>query len=175
MLTDAFRSGEMGIDLRYRTDGKLFNLRRLHAKTRVKITTACDFLFADDCALNATNQLEMQLCINNFATACSDFGLTISTKKTMMMMHQPAPGALYTEPLISVNGEHLKAAERFVYLGSILSRTANIDEEVMRRVAHGSAAFGRLRSSVWERRGLSLQTKLKVYRAVVLPSLLYAC
>ena len=45
----------------------------------------------------------------------------------------------------------------------------------MRRLAHGSAAFGTLRSSVWERRGLSLQTKLKVYRAVVLPSLLYAC
>ena len=174
MLTDAFRSRDMGIDLHYRTDGKLFNLRRLQAKTRVQTTTVCDFLFADDCALNATTQQEMQMCMNNFSTACSDFGLTISTKKTEVM-HQPAPGALYTEPLISVNGEHLKAAEKFVYLGSTLSRTANIDEEVMRRVAHGSAAFGRLRSSVWECRGLSLQTKLKVYRAVVLPSLLYAC
>ena len=174
MLTDAFRSRDMGIDLRYRTDGKLFNLRRLQAKTKVQSTIVRDFLFADDCALNASNQTEMQLSMDNLATACTDFGLTISTKKTEVM-YQPAPGALYTEPLISVNGEHLKAAEKFVYLGSTLSRVGNIDEEVMLRVAHGSAAFGRLRTSVWERRGLSLQTKLKVYRAVVLPSLLYAC
>ncbi|XP_061749311.1 SLAM family member 5-like isoform X6 [Nerophis ophidion] len=69
----------------------------------------------------------------------------------------------------------LKAVEKFVYLGSTLSRMGNIDEEVMHRIAHGSAAFGRLRSSVWERKGLSPRTKLKVYRAVVLPALLYAC
>ena len=174
MLIDAFRSRGMGIDLRYRTDGKLFNLRRLQAKTKVKTTTILDLLFADDCALNASTQLEMQQSMDYLATACTDFGLTISTKKTEVM-YQPAPGALYTEPLISVNGKPLKAAEKFVYLGSTLSRVGNIDEEVMHRIAHGSAAFGRLRTSVWERRGLSLQTKLKVYRAAVLPSLLYAC
>ena len=60
-----------------------------------------------------------------------------------------------------VGGEHLKATEEFVYQGSTLSRVGNIDEEVRYRIAHGSAAFGRLSSSVWERRGLSLQTKLK--------------
>ena len=38
-----------------------------------------------------------------------------------------------------------------------------------------SATFGRLHANVWNRRGISLQTKLKVYRAIVLPTLLYAC
>ena len=38
-----------------------------------------------------------------------------------------------------------------------------------------SAAFGRLRGSVWDRSGIRLDTKLKVYKAVVLPTLLYAC
>ena len=82
MLTDAFRSGDIGVDLRYRTDGKLFNLRRLQAKTKVQMTTVRDFLFADDCALNATEQLDMQSSMDRFATACTGFGLTISTKKT---------------------------------------------------------------------------------------------
>ena len=36
-------------------------------------------------------------------------------------------------------------------------------------------AFGRLRANVWERNGIKLDTKLKVYNAVVLPTLLYAC
>ena len=36
-------------------------------------------------------------------------------------------------------------------------------------------AFGRLRANVWKRNGIKLDTKLKVYKAVVLPTLLYAC
>ena len=59
MLTDAFRYGDIGIDLRYRTDGKLFNLRRLQAKTKVKTDIIRDFLFADDCALNAGSKANM--------------------------------------------------------------------------------------------------------------------
>ena len=90
-------------------------------------------------------------------------------------MHQPAPATPYSEPSIIVNGQRLAVTDKFVYLGSTLSRSANIDEEVAYRVARASAAFGRLREKVWERRGLSLRTKVKVYRAVVLPSLLYAC
>ena len=34
-------------------------------------------------------------------------------------------------------------------------------------------SFGRLRDRVWKRRGLAFETKLHVYRAVVLPFLLY--
>ena len=33
MLTDAFQEGDNGIPIRYRFDGKLFNLRRLQAKS----------------------------------------------------------------------------------------------------------------------------------------------
>ena len=43
------------------------------------------------------------------------------------------------------------------------------------RLAKASAAFGRLRPTVWERSGISLATKLKVYKAVVITTLLYAC
>ena len=40
--------------------------------------------------------------------------------------------------------------------------------------AKASLAFGRLHTNVWERNGIKLDTKLKVYKAVVLPALLYA-
>uniref|UniRef100_K7F0M5 Uncharacterized protein n=1 Tax=Pelodiscus sinensis TaxID=13735 RepID=K7F0M5_PELSI len=56
-----------------------------------------------------------------------------------------------------------------------LSHAANIDIEVTCRIAKASSAFGRLCPTVWERRGISQATKLKVYRAVVLTTLLYAC
>ena len=41
------------------------------------------------------------------------------------------------------------------------------------RITKASAAFGRLHGSVWDRGGIRLDTKLKVYRAVLLSTLLY--
>ena len=46
MLTDAFQDGDNGIPIRYRFDGKLFNLRRLQAKSKAEVLD--EFLFADD-------------------------------------------------------------------------------------------------------------------------------
>ena len=74
-----------------------------------------------------------------------------------------------------MNGQKLQVVDKFTYLGSTLSRAVHIDDEVTARTAKASVAFGRLRTNVWERNGISLDTKLKVYKAVVLPTLLYAC
>ena len=63
--------------------------------------------------------------------------------------------------------------DKFTYLGSTLSRVVHIDDEVSARcpklVVH--LAFG----SIWDRCRIRLDTKLKVYRSVVLPTLLCAC
>ncbi len=65
--------------------------------TKVQENVLRGFLFADDCALNASEEQEMQAEKDSFSEACSDFGLTISTKKTEVMF-QPAPGKQYIEP-----------------------------------------------------------------------------
>ena len=63
MLTDAFQDGDNGIPIRYRFDGKLFNLRRLQAKSKVqtKVQTEVldEFLFADDMAKGAPTEEKM--------------------------------------------------------------------------------------------------------------------
>ena len=89
--------------------------------------------------------------------------------------YQTANQEDHSEPSITVNGEPLKSVETFTYLGSTLSKNARIDAEVDRRIAKASVAYGRLQNNVWNRKGLTLKTKLKVYKAVVLPSLLYSC
>ena len=92
------------------------------------------------------------------------------------MVYQLAPGKPYKEPTIIVKGQRLQVVvDKFTYLGSTLSRVVRIDDEVNARIAKASAAFGRLRGRVWDRRGFRLDTKLKIYKAVVLPTLLYTC
>nr|VZI52931.1 unnamed protein product [Spirometra erinaceieuropaei] len=90
-------------------------------------------------------------------------------------MHQPPPNSATAPnaPEISVNGTQLPVVENFPYLGSTLSRNTKIDDEVANRISKASQAFGRLRSTVWNRHGLQLSTKLKMYKAVILPTLLY--
>ncbi|KAJ1200347.1 hypothetical protein NDU88_004171 [Pleurodeles waltl] len=157
MLLDAVCDDEeSSIKIRYRTDGRLFNLQRLQAKTKVGEDSACDFLFADDCALNTATEPQMQQNMNCFNTACRNFGLTISTKKTHVL-HQPAPQKTYTEPTITAEGEILKAVDKFTFLGSTLSRSVNIDNEVDTRIVKAGSSFGRLRELVGERRGIRLK------------------
>ena len=48
-----------------------------------------------------------------------------------------------------------------------------LDDEILGRISRTSQAFGHLHTRVWHERGLSTKTKLAVYKAVVLPSLLY--
>ena len=74
-----------------------------------------------------------------------------------------------------MNDEPLKATDSFTYLGSALSREARINVEVNNRLSKANFTFGRLMKKMWDRRGISQDTRLKVYMAVVLTILLYTC
>ena len=102
--------------------------------------------------------------------ACDSFG----TKNTEIM-YQPAPGKPYFEPNITIKGQRLSWVEKFTYLGSTLSKSIVMDDEVNTRFTKASAAFGRLNRNVWNRRGILETTKIKVYRAIILTTLLYGC
>nr|VZI36232.1 unnamed protein product [Spirometra erinaceieuropaei] len=175
MLMDAYHDERPAIRIAYRTDGHLLNQRRMNFKSRVCTATVHELLFADDCALNTTSEEEMQRSMDLFSAACENFGLVINTQKTVVM-HQPPPNsttAPSAPPQISVNGNQLQVVEHFPYLGSTHSRNTKIDDEVANRISKASQAFGRLQSTVWNRHGLQLSTKLKMYKVVILPTLLY--
>nr|VZI18393.1 unnamed protein product [Spirometra erinaceieuropaei] len=170
MLMDAYRDERPGIRIAYWTDGHLLNQRRMRFQSRVSTTTVHELLFADDCALNTTSEEEMQRSMDLFSAACENFGLVMNTQKTVVM-HQPPPNsatAPNAPPQISVNGTQLPVVENFPY-----TRNTKIDDEVANRISKASQAFGRLQSTVWNRHCLQLSTKLKMYKAVILSTLLY--
>ncbi len=81
-----------GVLLHTRCDGSFFSLARLRARTRVKCVLVHELLYPDDAAFVAHTEQEIQEMCNSFATACSDFGLTISLSKTVVMAQNvPVP------------------------------------------------------------------------------------
>ena len=56
MLTAAFQDGNNDIPIRFCFDGKLFNLRRLQAKSKVQTGVLDEFLFADEMAKGALTE-----------------------------------------------------------------------------------------------------------------------
>ena len=94
--------------------------------------------------------------MDQVSDSCDSYDLTISIKKTEVV-YQPAPGKPYKEPSVTVKGQRLQVVDKFTYL-------VHIDDVVNARIAKASAAFGRLRGSIWDRSGIRLDKKLKVYR-----------
>ena len=173
VLIHAFENCRLGIYVRYRTSGKLFNLRRFNAKTKTFVSLIRDLLYADDCDLVAHSEKDLQAIMNLLSSSCKSFGLTISLAKTKVMF-TPAPGIPYSEPNITVDGVRLGVVDKFVYLGSTISKTGSLDEEINLRIQKASISFGKLHERVWSQHNISLATKLEVYNACVLTSLLYA-
>ena len=161
-----------GIYIRFRSDGSLFNLRRLLSHTKTMEQLIMELLFADDCALLAHTEVALQNLVDHFSEASKAFGLTISLKKTEVLF-QPAPLQNYTPPHITSDGTTLNSVEHFTYLASVMSNDATIDKDLNNWLSKASSSFDRLYKRVWNSHSLRLSTKIKVYRAVVISTLIY--
>ena len=63
--------------------------------------------------------------------------------------------------------------KNFTYLGSTVSESARLDQEITLRMGKASAVYGKLQKRMWRNRHVTNRTKSKVYHAVVLSTLLY--
>ena len=174
VLLHAVKDLNLGVYIKYRLDGSLFDLRRLSAGRKTLEKLILEALFADDCALMAHKENHLQVIVDRFADAARLFGLTISLGKTEVLV-QPAPNTTRPQPVITIDEVQLKCVDSFKYLGSTISADGSLDKEITSRSQKASQALGRLRVKVLQQKGITLSTKLKIYRAVVLPSILYGC
>ena len=89
-----------------RTDGNVFNLRRLQARTKTFIAVFRELLYADDCALLAHSEAEAQQLFNRFCTAATRFGLTVSMKRRRSC-HNCLTGLPTSAPTLQLVALHL--------------------------------------------------------------------
>ena len=76
-------------------------------------------------------------------------------------------------PTFSINGNQRKNSENFTYLGTNLSFSGDLTNEIQRRINLVSSAFGRLSKRVFGNQNLTIHTKIVVYNAVVISTILY--
>jgi len=99
---------------------------------------------------------------------------TIHNGHTFNIIYQPKPGKNVDPLTIVAGGETLCSVDNFVYLGSNLSSKTDLGRGIDRRLQAASISYSKLRQRVFDNSNLQISTKLKVYKAVIIPTLLYA-
>ncbi|XP_047498458.1 uncharacterized protein LOC125045297 [Penaeus chinensis] len=120
-----------------RADGKLLNIARLRAKTKVIEVLIREMLFADDAALASHTEDGLQQLVSRFSAACKEFGLTISLKKTSIMVQ-----GTDHPPTITIDGHVLEDVGNFTYLGSSISSSHTLETKPQQLCRNCTREFG---------------------------------
>ena len=158
------------VGIEYRLDGGLFNLRHLQAKTKTSYAVISALQYADDAAFPSltADRLLCSLDVMSEAYLCA--GLIINTIKTEILFTS-SPGAT----TFSISGNQLKNIENYTYFDSNLSFSGDLIKEIQRPINLASSAFSRLSKHVFGNQNLTIHTKIAVYNAVVISTILYSC
>ena len=135
----------------------MYSLSSLTAKTKTHKVLNRDLLFADDVALAAHTEEQLQSLMDGFSRTCQDFSLNISLKKTNVLdqgVEQP--------PTITINNYDLEVVHDFIYLGSTVTDSLSLDAEISRRIRRAAMIFARLTKRAWENSKLTIQTNVAI-------------
>ena len=76
---------------------------------------------------------------------------------------------------IPVNDENVELTKSLTYLGSVIHSSTSCELKVIRRLGRVWSAMNSLDEGVWRCRYICRRTKVRVFRSMVLPVLLYSC
>ena len=129
VLQYTFADSPEGVYVRTRSDGKLFNIASLRAKTKTYEVLMRELLLADDPVLISLSKEGLQHLVDKLSYTCKEFGLTISLKKTKIMVQ----GA-ESPPVITIANSDQEVVDTFTYLGSTVPSSTSLDAEISFRI-----------------------------------------
>ncbi|KAI8488077.1 hypothetical protein Bbelb_341950 [Branchiostoma belcheri] len=144
-------------------------LENHHGTVSIGGRVVTNLRFADDIDGLAGGEQELANLVESLDTTSRKYGMEISAEKTKLMSNNDKP--ITTK--VAVNQEELQTVDQFKYLGSIISKEGS-KAEVISRAAQTAAAMARLRP-IWRDRNISLKSKVRLLRALVISIFLYAC
>jgi hypothetical protein len=133
--------------------------------------TITDLEFADDVVIFAADHPSLQQVLDRIHHFSARIGLEINATKTKIF----STCTTTLDGPISVNGTPLEPVDDFKYLGSTILPNGQAKEEVTIRIDNARRAFLQLRSVLWRRKEISINTKIRIYNSAIRPVLLYGC
>ena len=105
--------------------------------------------------------------------ATRETGLEVSADKTkyMVMSRDQNAGRNHS---VRIDNSTFERVEEFKYLGTTLTNQNSIPEEIKRRLRSGNACYYPVQNLLSSRL-LSNNLKIKIYRTIILPVVLYGC
>ncbi len=95
-------------------------------------------LFANDAALATHSEPAVQKLLGRLAQACGEFGLTITLKKTEVMVQETD-----SPPSINIRDYDLNPVSHFQYLGSTISSNLSLEPAINTRMAKAAGAMSK--------------------------------
>ncbi|EYC46121.1 hypothetical protein Y032_0407g912 [Ancylostoma ceylanicum] len=127
-----------------------------------------DLMYADDIAIFANDEDEAMSFLHDISMISKAYGLTINAEKTKVLTTDG------TSVSVLLNGVELEQVQHFKYLGSIVQQKKVASSmEILNRIGAASTAFGSLIWCLWRKLNITVSTKMRIYRALILPILLY--
>ena len=73
-----------------------------------------------------------------------------------------------------VNGWEVEDVEKFPYLGDTVDKEGGGSKDIMNRLQKARRAFQRL-GKMWAAKGIGRRTKIRLFKTLIQPVLLYGC
>jgi hypothetical protein len=127
-----------------------------------------DIDYADDAALLTLDPRNWSNVLNCYEIAANTVGLHTNWSKTKIQNIGAGPSP---DPLLMYN-QQVAPVTKFTYLGSDVDSDGYSTPEIHRRLGMANSVMGQL-DVVWKQKRLSLQTRLRLYSALILSILLY--
>ena len=124
--------------------------------------------FADDIAVMAEGESDLQVAVDKIVDVSSSMGMCISAAKTEIQFLGKGNIAFQ----IKVNEQQLQQTENFVYLGGNISTNDGSGKDIERRIGLARGMLQTL-NRIWTSKELSKQTKMRVYETLVKSVLQY--
>ena len=125
--------------------------------------------YADDTTLMAESEKELKSLLMKVKEETEKAGLKLNIQKTKIMASSPI-----TSWQILIEREKEQRVIDFISLGSKITADGDCSHEIKRHLLLGNKAMKNL-NSVLKSRDITLQTKLHIVKAMVLPVVMYGC
>ena len=136
---------------------------------KMTVVTVGECAFADDLAVFAKNEVDLQYNLEMWKGALEEKNLKLNVDKTKVM----SIGKNNTAVTIRLNGMTMEQTDSYRYLGVRIHRSGKNEAELNDRIENAMKVYHALNRTLIRKKEVSTGTKMTVYKTIFRPILIY--